>query len=114
MKRLALLALLILALTGCAQPQLQDIETGFEPANANEDLTPTFGNPDAIHSLRNMDLHPTLAIVCFEGVAIVTTSQEVAPLRVEAYDSLCPPPTGSIEEQPNSNLEMDGSQDSGR
>lgn len=100
----ALIAAAVL-LAGCTEAQFQDIETDWEPADANEDLIVTFGNPDSIHVLRNINAHPNLAIICFEGVAVMTHTREAVPVRVSEWDTLCPDSDGQIRREPGAGIE---------
>jgi hypothetical protein len=89
--RLAAVALALAALaTGCTQEQLQDVETRWEFAGADDDLTAVVTNPDSITVLRNIDLHPNLAIVCYEGAAFITHTREAAPFPDPRLDHTCP------------------------
>lgn len=89
MKRVFVLAVLVLA-TACTQQQFQDVETKWEVPQADETLEVLAVNPDSVTVIRNIDQHPNVAIVCYEGVAIVTHTREAVPLRVPEFDRTCP------------------------
>lgn len=95
MRRTALSVTVALAFgaTACTESQMQDVETDYEVAQANTDLVPTAGNPDSLHTLRNVNGFPNLTVVCYEGVAVVTHSREGSPLRVPELDRTCPDAT---------------------
>ena len=91
MNRLMLtLAALALAAAACTQQQFQDVETRWETPQADETLEVVAVNPDSVTVIRNIDQHPNLAIVCYDGVAFVTHTREAPPLRVPEYDASCP------------------------
>ena len=83
-------AALVLAAVACTQQQFQDVETRWEVPQADETLEVQAVNPDSVTVIRNIDEHPNLAIVCYDGVAFVTHTRQAPPLRVTEFDAGCP------------------------
>lgn len=79
MKKLALALLAALALTGCANQTMRDLEG--VPVE----------DPDSARIVVNVDQYPNIAISCIDGVAFVTTTRELdGIMRVPELDPTCP------------------------
>lgn len=78
MKKTLIAVAALVALTGCANQTIRDLED--VPVE----------EPDSARIIVNVDQYPNIAIMCVDGVAFVTTTRELdGILRVEELDKTC-------------------------
>lgn len=75
---LGVAAVIVGVATGCAQPQFDDLK------NVNPVL------PDYATVIMNVDGFPNISLVCYHGIAMVTTTRDMDSTQFQpAYNPIC-------------------------
>lgn len=93
MRRLILVALAVVAVTGCSSAHTRDIdtetkwfETSVELGEDHLHILP----PDDVTVWYGLDSHPNMARVCLDGIAFVTSTSEFKAFeRIPEWDDYC-------------------------